>query len=81
MSKELCPVEAIKLRDKVHHFVSVITGARKKDCCPKCGSEEWYLHVNYSKIIEEFDDGHDIGGGMSYDYSFRTCDECDYSDD
>lgn len=70
-----------KLLEQVHHTVSVLTGARTRECCPECGSENWYKHVKFSQRVKEFSDNFEIAGYLDFDYALWSCDDCDYDKD
>ena len=76
----LCDVGAEQLRDRVHHLISVLTGARKKLCCPNCGSPVWYKIKTIEKHYSEWNDGYSDWIDSDNVDTMYSCDECGHDE-
>lgn len=74
----LCDYGAEQLQDEVHHFISVLTGARKRTRCPECGSEELYEHLEFIETHELWDDDYEIEQHKDFQCAYIQCNDCDY---
>ena len=68
-----------ELLDNAHHSIMLITGARKRVCCPECGSDKYYKTVDYIEGVEEFTDGHEVRNGLDWHSTTWNCEDCDYN--
>lgn len=70
------------VKDKAHHSIMLITGARKPVMCPECGEGVIYRCQTYDRTDELFDDGHEIEGYYDWSYGAEYCSEdCGYQRD
>lgn len=81
MSEILCDVEAEKLREDVHHAISVLVGIRNRLCCPECGSDDYYCNSMFDRCDIVYDDGHEIEGILDYADSEWRCGDCGYCEE
>lgn len=70
------------IKEAAHHSIMLITGARAHECCPKCGSLNWYEYSQYTRVNKRFinDDGsfHVDEGETDWDFDTYQCDDCGY---
>ena len=53
-----------EITDKAHHSIMLMTGARKKLCCPECGSDDFYSYITFDRSDTMYDDGYVEEGYM-----------------
>lgn len=69
-----------KSSKKLLHMMMLLLEIRKRECCPNCGSEEFYHQASVSEIHAIYSDGHLELESADRDWDNSTCFECDYED-
>jgi len=67
-----------EIKDQAHHSIMVMTGARTRECCPKCDSDEYYCNLVFDRADVHCSDGHVIEGYTDYSHDSWQCDGCGY---
>lgn len=71
----------MSLKDKAHHAIMLMTGARNRTCCPKCGSLDYYRNLTLDRCDEMYEDGYVVEGELEYACSDHICSDCDYCEE
>ena len=63
------------------HSIMVILGEVQVECCPECGSQQWYKTATFSQSQRYFSDGYVEEGPLDYEWSSYNCNDCGHDHD
>lgn len=76
--------KADKLKELAAFTIGKIVGSFEPELCPRCGSDEYYRHVEYVYTYKDYAEGtieYSDFRGREYMCTTFQCDECEYCDD